>query len=102
MSSEAELLFERRGALAWITFDRPQSQRMTFAIYERLTELFFDGCASIRRVAPRHKRDAAVFLTSPWAAYLADLIGLQSSAIWREVLRLEMVATSRERRNAAA
>jgi len=32
--------------------------------------------------------EAAVFLASGWAAYLADLVGLQAPAIWREARRL--------------
>jgi len=30
-----------------------------------------------------------MFLTSPFAAYLADQIGLNASAIWREARRLD-------------
>jgi hypothetical protein len=31
---------------------------------------------------------AGLFLASAWAAYLADLIGLNGSAIWRETRKL--------------
>lgn len=48
-----------------------------------------DGCAPIRRASRRHRSDAYAFLTSAWAVYLADLIGLEASAIWREIRRLD-------------
>lgn len=48
----------------------------------------YDGCAPTRTVGIRYRPDAATFLASPWAAYLADQIGLQASAIWREARRL--------------
>ena len=48
-----------------------------------------DGYAAIRRVRSRHRANAARFFSSPWAAYLADLIGLEASALCREVRRLE-------------
>ena len=41
-----------------------------------------------RRVRAVHHADAEVFLRSPWAAYLADLVGLSSAAIWPEARRL--------------
>jgi len=37
MADEAELLYERRGAVAVITFNRPHARNaMTFAMYEAL------------------------------------------------------------------
>ena len=48
-----------------------------------------DGFAAIRCVRSRYRASAATFFSSPWAAYLADLIGLEASALWREVRRLE-------------
>ena len=48
-----------------------------------------DGVGPVRRTrrAP-HIEQAGLFLASAWAAYLADLIGLNGSAIWREARRL--------------
>jgi len=48
-----------------------------------------DGCAPIRRSTSSHRSEAVTFLTSPWAGYLADQIGLHAPAIWREARRLE-------------
>jgi len=48
-----------------------------------------DGCAPIRRATSRNRSEATMFLTSPFAAYLADQIGLNASAIWREARRLD-------------
>jgi len=48
-----------------------------------------DGSAPIRRATTRYRSEATIFLTSPWAAYLADQIGLQASAIWREARRVD-------------
>ena len=53
MTAEQELLFERRGQVAWVTFNRPQARNaMTFAMYERLAELseVVNGDPSIRAV----------------------------------------------------
>lgn len=48
-----------------------------------------DGPGPIRHVeGHRFLAQAAAFLTSAWAAYLADLVGLQAPAIWREARRL--------------
>lgn len=40
-----------------------------------------------RRIKPAYRGDAAAFLQSPWAAVLADLVGLSSAVIWREARR---------------
>lgn len=40
--------------------------------------------------------DASVFLAGAWADYLADLIGLQGGAIWREARRLREMTRSGE------
>ena len=47
-----------------------------------------DGNAPVRATGHRLRSEAATFLNSAWAAYLADLIGLESAAIWREARRL--------------
>ena len=48
-----------------------------------------DGLGPIRltRRAP-YTQQSGIFLASAWAAYLADLIGLNGSAIWREARKL--------------
>ena len=48
-----------------------------------------DGLGPVRRTrrAP-HVEQSRLFLASAWAAYLADLIGLHGSAIWREARKL--------------
>jgi hypothetical protein len=48
-----------------------------------------DGPGQLRRTrgAP-YIEQAGLFLASAWAAYLADLIGLDGSAIWREARKL--------------
>lgn len=51
-----------------------------------------DGSAATRSVASRNRPGAKVFLASAWAAYLADQIGLNASAIWREVRRIDEAA----------
>jgi enoyl-CoA hydratase/carnithine racemase len=39
-SGNSELLFERRGAVGWVTFNRPEARNaMTFAMYDRLVEI---------------------------------------------------------------
>lgn len=50
-----------------------------------------------RRVQPVHRADAAAFLQNPWAAALADLVGLSSAAIWREARRLDREIATRRR-----
>ena len=45
-----------------------------------------DGPIPVRRTRRTPFRvPAGFFLADPWSAYLADLVGLQASAIWREV-----------------
>ncbi len=44
-----------------------------------------DGPRAVRRTRRRaHVGEAGPFLASAWATYLADLVGLQGPAIWRE------------------
>ena len=47
-----------------------------------------DGPAPARRIDPRFRSGAMSFLTSPWANYLADLIGISAEATWREARSL--------------
>lgn len=48
-----------------------------------------DGAGTARRTRrAAYLAPARLFLASAWAAYLADLIGLDGSAIWREARRL--------------
>jgi hypothetical protein len=60
-----------------------------------------DGPGPVRRTrrAP-YLGQAGLFLASPWARYLADLIGLEASAIWREARKLAQ--SPRERVDAPA
>ena len=47
--SEADLLFETRAGIGWITFNRPQSRNaLTFAMYDRLEAI----CASLETGGP--------------------------------------------------
>ena len=48
-----------------------------------------DGLGPVRRTrgAP-YIEQAGLFLASAWTAYLAELIGLNGSAIWREARKL--------------
>jgi hypothetical protein len=48
-----------------------------------------DGPGPVRRTrrAP-YIEQSSLFLANAWAAYLADLIGLNGSAIWREARKL--------------
>ena len=43
-----------------------------------------DGDAPVRNVGHRWASEAAIFLMGAWAAFLGDLIGLDSGVIWRE------------------
>ena len=45
------------------------------------------GPARRTRQAP-YAGQAGLFLGSAWAAYLADLVGLEASAIWRDARKL--------------
>ena len=47
-----------------------------------------DGPAPTRRIYPRFRSNAMIFLTGPWANYLADLIGISAEATWREARSL--------------
>ena len=48
-----------------------------------------DGPGPVRRTRRTpYLEQAGFFLASAWAAYLADLIGLNGSAIWREARQL--------------
>ena len=48
-----------------------------------------DGCGPVRRThrAP-YEREAGLFLAGVWARYLADLIGLEATAISRQARKL--------------
>ena len=46
-----------------------------------------DGDAPVRNIGHRWASEAAIFLKGAWATSLADLIGLDSGAIWREAHR---------------
>jgi hypothetical protein len=48
-----------------------------------------EGAGPVRRTrrAP-YVGQAGLFLASAWAAYLADLVGLQGLAIWREARKI--------------
>jgi len=54
-----------------------------------------DMDAPIRTAGNRFRSEAATFLKSAWAAYLADLVGLEASAIWREARLLGESAETR-------
>ena len=43
-----------------------------------------DGDAPARYAGTRYRPGAAAFLASTWAEWLADLINLDSNAVWRE------------------
>jgi len=48
-----------------------------------------DGLGPIRRTRrAQYIEQPGLFLASAWSAYLADLIGLDGSAIWREARKL--------------
>jgi hypothetical protein len=49
----------------------------------------------LRHVPPVHRPGASSFLRSPWAAHLADLVGLSSAVIWSEARRLRSACTGR-------
>jgi hypothetical protein len=67
------------------------------AVADFLGKSYSHDCdAPTRSVRSRYRESAAAFLISPWAAYLADLIGLEATAIWREVRRLDRLEDSTE------
>jgi len=48
-----------------------------------------DGLGPVRRTRrAQYIEQAGLFLAGAWAAYLADLVGLDGSAIWREARNL--------------
>ena len=47
-----------------------------------------DNDAAVRPITTRFASDAAVFFDSRWAGYLADTVGLASTAIRREAVRI--------------
>jgi hypothetical protein len=61
-----------------------------------------DRNAPVRATRNRFRPEAATFLKSAWAAYLADLIGLESAAIWREARLLGASMTAENPQHAAA
>ena len=62
-----------------------------------------DGDAPIRNIGHRWASEAATFLKGPWAEFLADLIGLDSRAIWREArLREDLTTAELQDHHAAA
>jgi hypothetical protein len=61
-----------------------------------------DGPQRRRRVQPRHRSDAARFLQSRWAACLADQIGLQGNAVWKEARQLATASTDVQEEKVAA
>ena len=54
-----------------------------------IVEIFRLAIRDIVRERSRRAKAALQFLRSPWAAKLADLIGLDSTALTREALRLQ-------------
>ncbi|HCF99154.1 MAG TPA: hypothetical protein DEV93_01255 [Chloroflexi bacterium] len=47
-----------------------------------------DEPAPAKRTNGRFRADAEKFLRGAWAAYLGDLVGLESAAVWRWTHRL--------------
>ena len=47
-----------------------------------------DEPAPVKRTKGGFHSEAGEFLRSSWAAYLADLVGIQANAIWRDTERL--------------
>jgi hypothetical protein len=47
-----------------------------------------DEPALVKRTKGGFHSEAEEFLRSSWAAYLADLVGIQANAIWRDTERL--------------
>jgi hypothetical protein len=61
-----------------------------------------DGDAPVRAVGIQFRFDAAGFLKSAWAGYLADLIGLDSCVAWRESRLLDEHPTAEGHQHAVA
>jgi hypothetical protein len=57
-----------------------------------------DEPAPVKRTKGGFHSEAEEFLRSSWAAYLADLVGIQANTIWRDTERLHR----RDRRMARA
>jgi len=47
-----------------------------------------DEPAPVKRTKGGFHSEAEEFLRSSWAAYLADVVGIQANAIWRDTERL--------------
>ena len=56
-----------------------------------------DEPAPVKRTKGGPHAEADEFLRSPWAAYLADLVGIQSKAIWRDAHRLHLADSLADR-----
>ena len=61
-----------------------------------------DGDTPVRAAGAQFRPEAATFLISGWAGYVADLIGLDSRAIWREARLLREATTAKAQQHAAA
>ena len=51
-----------------------------------------DEPAPLKRTKGAARTTAEAFLTSPWAKYLGDLVGIRADALWREAGRLRSQA----------
>ena len=49
-----------------------------------------DEPAPVKRTKGGFHSEAEGFLRSSWAAYLAELVGIQANAIWRDTERLHL------------
>jgi len=49
-----------------------------------------DEPAPVKRTKGGFHSEAEEFLRSSWAAYLADLVGIQAKGIWRDATRLHL------------
>lgn len=56
-----------------------------------------DEPAPMKRTKGGVHAEADEFLRSPWAACMADLVGMRSKAIWRDVHRLHLADSHRDR-----
>jgi hypothetical protein len=61
-----------------------------------------DGDAPVRATGIQFRSEAAGFLQSAWAGYLADLIGLDSCVMWRQARLLDEHPTADGHQHAAA
>lgn len=61
-----------------------------------------DADAPTRMTSYRSRSEARTFLNGAWAAYLADLVGIEASAVWREARLLDDSATAGLPRNEVA